>query len=147
MLSAVASGTTATVLNAGIYATDFIATIVATGDRAYPVLEIYASADTIGTDNPLAFIQTTYLRDDAADLRIVGGSAHFRVTSDDTVVKFNFTQGGYTTITNPAPSYTINAGAILTFNRLGSRGERGLQGTSDFDLYEDVGSILSTAFE
>ena len=144
MLSATASGTTATILNAGIYAVDFTAVVVAPGDRAYPSLDIYENSAVVGTDNPLAVMPTVYIREDSTFTRPVTGSAHLRIASDNTVIKFSFAQVGYTDITGTAPAYTVNAGAIITFNRLGTKGETGPLGGSDFDLYEDFSTILST---
>ena len=144
MLSATASGTTATILNAGIYAVDFTAVVVAPGDRAYPSLDIYENSAVVGTDNPLAVMPTVYIREDSTFTRPVTGSAHLRIASDNTVIKFSFAQVGYTDITGTAPAYTVNAGAIITFNRLGTKGETGALGGSDFDLYEDFSTILST---
>ena len=142
ILEATAGETTATILSAGIYAIDISADIIATGDRAYPSLEVYASAAVIGTDAPLAIIPTVYIREDETDVRRIVGSAHLRIVSDDTVVKFNFIQTGYSDL--DIPSYTVNSGAILTFNRLGTRGDIGPESEFVPDLYEDYPTALTT---
>ena len=142
ILSAIASETTATILSAGIYAIDIAADIIATGDRAYPSLEVYSSAAVIGTDAPLAIIPTVYIREDETDVRRIVGSAHLRIVSDDTVVKFNFIQTGYSDL--DIPSYTVNAGATITFNRLGTRGDIGPESEFVPDLYEDYPTALTT---
>ena len=79
MLTATASETTVTILNAGIYALDFEAVVVVPGDRAYPSLEIYENSAVIGTDNPLMIMPTVYIREDSTFVRSVAGSGHLRI--------------------------------------------------------------------
>ena len=119
VVTAAASGTSVTFPTAGVYGIDVSATVVVSGDRGYPRLEIYADADTPGTDAPLSGLTTEYVRFDTTDTIMVGGTMYLYIDADDTAVKFSLTNAGYVDTTQTTPTYTVNAGATITVVRLG----------------------------
>ncbi len=121
IITATGGGTSATVLNAGIYNIEWLAIIDTDAWRQLPTLAVFRDEDTIGTDTPLAIIPTRNLRYRSDDNEVYG-NALIRILADNTAIKFAVTsQSG-------ADRFSVDAGSKLIIEQIGVKGERGDDG-------------------
>ena len=121
IITATGGGTSATVLNAGIYNIEWLASIDTDALRQLPTLAVFRGEGTIGTDTPLAIIPTRYLRY-RSDNNQVYGNALIRIPADNTAIKFAVTsQSGVNRL-------SVDAGSKLIIEQIGVKGERGDDG-------------------
>ena len=77
---------TVTILKAGVYHLEWIALVDVTNERPVPRIEIYNSADTIGTDMPLAKISGPYIRGNQNNASITADGIVI-IPNDNTTIK------------------------------------------------------------
>ena len=121
IITATGGGTSATVLNAGIYNIEWLAVIDTDAWRQLPTLALFRDEDTIGTDTPLAIIPTRNIRY-ASSNNEVYGNALIRILADNIAIKFAVTsQSG-------ADRFSVDAGSKLIIEQIGVKGEKGNDG-------------------
>ena len=115
ILSVVGGESIITVLRAGVYDIDWVGTMDVSVARAIPRLEVYASGDTIGTDEPLTRVDATYFRATGTGEHFTA-SGHLIIRADNTTIKLSVSR--IPSLTGAStPIYTINAGSKVFFSR------------------------------
>ena len=114
ILSVNAGESTVTILKAGVYHLEWIALVDVTNERPVPRIEIYNSADTIGTDMPLAKISGPYIRGNQNNASITADGIVI-IPNDNTTIKF--ANSSAIDFTNDNPVFSVDTGQKVIFSR------------------------------
>ena len=128
-----AGGSEINIENAGIFLVKFLARVDVSLERPIPALAIYANSAVIGTDGPLEVIPSSYLRDVTND-HIVYGQRSIEIAAADTSIKLAWTSVGNGIGT---PEFTVDTGAVVTFSRIGVKGDVGPPGAGEENVQSD----------
>ena len=114
ILSVNAGESTVTILKAGVYHLEWIALVDVTNERPVPRIEIYDSADTIGTDMPLAKISGPYIRGNQNNASITADGIVIIPNDNTTIV---FANSSAIDFANDSPVFSVDTGQKVIFSR------------------------------
>ena len=113
ILSVTAGESTVTVLKAGVYHLEWTASVDVTNERPIPRIEIYNSADTIGTATPLARLSGPYIRGNFNNVPVTVAGI-IVIPADNTTIKFaNSSAVDY----SDSPVFSVDTGQKVYFSR------------------------------
>ena len=129
-----AGGSEINIENAGIFLVKVRAQIDVTVERPIPALAIYSNDAVIGTDGPLEVIPTFYMRG-TTDNNIIYGQRSIEIAAADTSIKL-----AWTSVSNSetgTSAFTVDTGAVVTFSRIGVKGDVGPPGAGEENVQSD----------
>ena len=121
IISGTAGAATFRFEKAGIYGFTWKGQVNVVEERPVPMVEIFESGDTPGTDAPIGIAVGQYLRQPATDQNLY---AHGTVVvdADDTDVEVYISS---ITTFSTIPEFSIDSASVLTFHRVGIKGDPG----------------------
>ena len=138
-----AGGSEINIEDAGILLVKIKAEVDVGTERPVPAVAIYAYDAVIGTDEPLEVISTYYLRGSTNDVPVYGGERSLDIATDDTSIKLV-----WTSVSNSetgTSSFTVDAGMVVTFSRIGVKGEPGPAGAGEENVQSNWGETDPTS--